>query len=595
MPELLLGPLLRYIGQSEATVWIEADAPCEVEVLGTTAETFCVDGHHFALVTVKGLEPGSAHEYEVRLDGVVAWPEQGTNFPPSVIRMLGAGPGLRLAFGSCRIALPQEPPFALQRSRSKHAHGVDALRALGLRVAAAPARERPDMLLTLGDQIYADELSPAMREVTEARGSPEGAPRAELATFEEYSLAYREAWSEPAVRWLLSTVPTAMVCDDHEIQAQWKTSHAWLQSMRSRPWYDDRIRDGLTAYWVYQHLGNESPAELEENELLARVTAAEDAGSLLRELMHTVDRRPGHGRWSYRRDLGANRLVVLDSRAARSVSPGRREIMDDEEWSWFVGQVAGDVQHLLLASSVPFFLPPGTHHGQACNEAVCDGAWGRVAARVGEALRRRMVLDHWASFQRSFRRMAALLEEIAAGSRGGRPASIVMLSGDVHHCYLAEVGFRGGAKATAPVWQAVCSGFRKELAASERLVMRLGSARPLASLTSRLARAAGVPAPGIGWRLVERPRFGNQLGTVELSREGATVRVETTAGSDWRSPALRTVFQRELASGSPTTRASPRSARTPRGRRRVAWWSGCFRARPRRASPRRCSRRRAPR
>ena len=34
MPELVLGPLLRYTGETDATLWVETDAACEVEVLG---------------------------------------------------------------------------------------------------------------------------------------------------------------------------------------------------------------------------------------------------------------------------------------------------------------------------------------------------------------------------------------------------------------------------------------------------------------------------------------------------------------------------------------------------------------------------------
>ena len=41
-PELVLGPLLRYVSETEATVWVEADAPCEVEILGRREPTFTV-------------------------------------------------------------------------------------------------------------------------------------------------------------------------------------------------------------------------------------------------------------------------------------------------------------------------------------------------------------------------------------------------------------------------------------------------------------------------------------------------------------------------------------------------------------------------
>ena len=36
-PALLLGPLLRHVDPVSATVWVETDRPCEVDVLGRSA------------------------------------------------------------------------------------------------------------------------------------------------------------------------------------------------------------------------------------------------------------------------------------------------------------------------------------------------------------------------------------------------------------------------------------------------------------------------------------------------------------------------------------------------------------------------------
>jgi hypothetical protein len=46
MALLVLGPLLRYVGDTQASVWVETDGACEVDVLGHTARTFEVRGHH---------------------------------------------------------------------------------------------------------------------------------------------------------------------------------------------------------------------------------------------------------------------------------------------------------------------------------------------------------------------------------------------------------------------------------------------------------------------------------------------------------------------------------------------------------------------
>ncbi len=74
MAKLVLGPLLRYVGETEAVLWVETDEACEVEILGHSEPTFCVHGHHYAFVIVDELEPGSRTEYEVALDGEVRWP-----------------------------------------------------------------------------------------------------------------------------------------------------------------------------------------------------------------------------------------------------------------------------------------------------------------------------------------------------------------------------------------------------------------------------------------------------------------------------------------------------------------------------------------
>jgi hypothetical protein len=406
------------------------------------------------------------------------------------------------------------------------------------------------MLLMLGDQIYADQPSPALvQALAEREGRPPDTPADELADLVDYALAYREAWSEPAIRWLLSTVPTTMLFYAHEIHAEWRISQDWLDEMNAEPWFDRHIRAGLSAYWIFQHIGNLSPQTLADGELYDAVRAERDGGELLASRMDTEGHQDGHSRWSYARDLGDARLVVVDSRAGRDVTPGRRELIQDEEWEWISGQARRPARHLLLASSVPFLLAPGLHHVQAFDEALADGAWGGLGALAGERLRRFAVMDHWASFQRSFRRFAELVDEIAHGRTGAgeAPASIVMLSGDVHHCYLAEAAFPPGDGPRSPVWQAVCSALRKELAPHERAVIRLGHLPIARRLGRRLARSAGVERVPLGWRVVDGPAFANQVATLTLDGEHARIAFEAVVDGSWRDPRLETAFAHELA------------------------------------------------
>ena len=124
--ELVLGPMLRYVGETEATVWVETDRDCQVEILGRRAATFEVAGHHYGLVVIDGLPPGSETEYQVALDGVVRWPPAGGDFPPSVLRTLGTDrrDGVRLAFGSCRAAEIAPRNLGKRAARDRAAAGA---------------------------------------------------------------------------------------------------------------------------------------------------------------------------------------------------------------------------------------------------------------------------------------------------------------------------------------------------------------------------------------------------------------------------------------------------------------------------------------
>src|SRR4051812_13000236 len=106
MPEVRVGPLLRHVGPNDATVFVETDRPCRVEVLDHSAETFEVEGHHFAVVCVQGLDPEQEHPYDVRLDGRKAWPPEDYDFPQPRVRLMPRNGTLRLLFGSCRASAP---------------------------------------------------------------------------------------------------------------------------------------------------------------------------------------------------------------------------------------------------------------------------------------------------------------------------------------------------------------------------------------------------------------------------------------------------------------------------------------------------------
>jgi hypothetical protein len=555
-PDLILGPLLRHVGPTDATVWVETDSPCEVEVRVEGAphrsRTFRVEGHHYALVRITDLQPGSFYEYAVTLDGEEVWPAPEYDFPTPTIRTITPDDKLTLAFGSCRVSVPHEPPYTNKRGR--FARGVgggyerDTLYALALRMRDQPQEDWPDALLLLGDQVYADEVSEGTLDFIRSRRDTSKPPGEEVADFEEYTRLYWDSWKDPAIRWLLSTVPSAMIFDDHDVHDDWNTSEAWVKKMRAKSWWDERIVGAFMSYWVYQHLGNLSPQELEEDELFTRVQESEDATRVLREFAYRADREVAGTRWSYHRDFGRVRLIMMDSRAGRVLDEEHRAMLDDDEWAWIEDKASGDFDHLLLGTSLPVFLMSAMHYLEAWNEAVCRGAWGRPAAKLGESIRQLLDLEHWSAFQDSFGHLVKLLRSAASGERsnGPPPASIVLLSGDVHHGYLARVSFRDGVESS--VYQVVSSPLRNPLGLPERLGFNAAWTKPGELIGKAVARLAGVPEPDVGWRLMhEEPWFDNHVSTLEFRGREATLRVEKTTPEDAGEPRLYTLLEHRLA------------------------------------------------
>lgn len=580
---LVLGPLLRYVDETSASVWVETAAPGTVTVTRGTASasasTFVVHDHHYALVELDGLAPGSTEAYSVAIDGDRVWPPDGSPFPDPVIATLEAGRPLHLAFGSCRTSVSHD-------EKGNKTHGVDALRAWALRVAGqvdpadpadpdlAPDR-LPDLMLFLGDQVYADETTDAMREFIESRRDIEQPPWAELQDYEEYAHLYKLAWSDPANRWLLSTVPSAMIFDDHDIRDDWNTSMDWRREMEATSWWHGRIVAGLASYWVYQHLGNMSPAERDADEVYAQVRAhrgdgEHDLGPFLDDFAARVDQQPTTYRWSYTREFDTQaRLVVVDSRAARKLDPDDRAMLDDDEAAWLDEQLRGDVDHLLVGTSLPFLLARGLHHLEAFSEALAQGAWGDRGGRMGEKLRQLVDLEHWGAFQASFQEVARQVMEVAAGQRGRAPSTVTFLSGDVHHSYVSEAHpAHGGPVLRSTILQAVCSPMRNPLSRNMRFataVLSYGVAGPMGRLASKSAR---VPDAPLRWTYAEGPWFDNNLAFLRLA--GPSLRMWWVTGEvvdDHDRPRLAKVESYELdEAGNPP----PRESFASKVRRRVS-------------------------
>ncbi|MGE2713596.1 alkaline phosphatase D family protein [Mycolicibacterium litorale] len=547
---LLLGPTLRHVGETTAVIWVQTDRPAEVSVLGCTARTFQVQEHHFALVTVTGLAPDSTTEYEVHIDGELMWPLPDSPFPPSVIRTRGPvnTERLRAVFGSCRY-----PKTGVEEIDEKL--GPDALDRYADRMARLPVSQWPDLLILLGDQVYADELTPeARRHLTgrrRRRRKHGQRPPDEVVSFGEYEGLYRHSWSDPEIRWIMSTVPTAMIFDDHDIRDDWNTSAAWRAEMDKQPWWRDRIRAGLASYWVYQHMGNLSPAELAADEDYQRMCEVEgDVWPVLVEMADRADAEVDANkgvRFSYRWDFGRNRFIMMDTRNGRILDSGERMMIGEREFAWLEAQAADGIEqvdHLVLGSSVPWLMPPALSDMQTVNEIAADRpGWRGVPA---EKLRQAADLEHWPAFVKSFLRLTTMIRRAATHPDG--PATVTVLSGDVHHSYAAKATLTGAGDDAATVHQLVCSPVHNYVPAYVKPAFKLGWSRRLAPIMRRWARRHGSPELTVSWTNTAGPVFGNTIATLMLSGRDAEVLFEQPDASS----ELREVARIPLGGRRPT-------------------------------------------
>jgi len=517
---LVLGPVLRHVDETSASVWVQTRSAATVSVLGCEAHTFEVAGNHYALVPVTGLTPDSRTPYEVEIDGERVWPPTTSPFPSSVIRTRGprSERGNRIIFGSCRYSKVTDPALAASL-------GIDALDAYAARMIQRPPEEWPDALLLLGDQVYADELTPRnRRRIAGRRDRRPDWPDHEIVGFDEYVGLYRDSWSDPEVRWLISTVPTAMIFDDHDVRDDWNTSAAWRAEMGATSWWRDRIRSALASYWIYQHIGNLSPDALASDPDYQKISKYDgDTWPLLVELADRADAEIDGSkglRFSFRWDLGRSRLVMIDSRNGRILEGGEHLMLGETEFSWVEEQVEapGRVEHLVIGTSVPWLLPHAIGELETVNEvAAARPGW---RGRLGEWIRQVGDLEHWAAFRKSFDRLTAMIDRAAASG----PLTVSVVSGDVHHSYAARAHLPSGGR--APVHQLTCSPVHNTMSWMIKPGFRLGWSRAVGSLAGRWAARAGVPPKAVSWERVTGPFFGNMIATLDIDGDSASVLFE---------------------------------------------------------------------
>ena len=112
------------------------------------------------------------------------------------------------------------------------------------------------------------------------------------------------------------------------------------------------------------------------------------------------------------------------------------------------------------------------------------------------------------------------------------PATVTMLSGDVHHSYAARAELSGDSAGSvgATVHQLVCSPVHNYVPLFVKPAFTLGWTRPAAALTRRLTRRRGFPPLPLTWANTCGPLFGNTIATLRVDGRDAEVFFEQPRG-----------------------------------------------------------------
>ena len=265
-----------------------------------------------------------------------------------------------------------------------------------------------NILLMGGDQIYADEIwekCPAIKRWVETpfdtrkRRQFSAAMDAQVDRF--YFNLYCDRWHQPEVEGMLSSVPTVMMWDDHEIFDGWGS---YNQEIQTCPVYQGIFRIARSHFAVFQQQIDPRVSEHHPSKL-----AAQNGFTL-----------------SFH--LGDYATISIDARSERTQAQVLASNTWDAIWAW-TDQLrpadCGGPKHLLLVIAIPVL-----HVDFGSLERIMDWIPGQQELEDD-------VRDHWQSpghRKERLRLIHRLLDLMAS-----KKIRVTILSGDVHVACLGVI------------------------------------------------------------------------------------------------------------------------------------------------------------
>jgi hypothetical protein len=165
-------------------------------------------------------------------------------------------------------------------------------------------------------------------------------------------------------------------------------------------------------------------------------------------------------------------------------------------------------------------------------------------------MRRGLDLEDWPAFGKSFHAFLALLRDVGSGTGACEgvdpPATITLLSGDIHFTYRAAVHFDEEDNVTSRVNQVTSSPIRNALDRRDRNVLRAASTRVGLRIGLLLRRSVRLGPTLAKWETVEGPLFGNCMAQLTIEDDRCALMVESAQPDANGQPFLDTVLRADL-------------------------------------------------
>ena len=326
--------------------------------------------------------------------------------------------------------------------------------------------------------------------------------------------------SIPQVRRALANVPTYMIFDDHEVTDDWYLTRNWRDMVLTSPLGVSILRNGLLSFALFQGWGND-PRHFETGDHANLLTQAQAlfpaTGGPVTAVANQIDTLFGFAgtpqiNWHFTVPTGPTKTIVLDTRTRRSYDNGRYGPPGLISTASLEEQIPASLAPSPGAELV-FVVSPAPVIGLAIIEELAQpiGARGYSDFFMSTILRQtpevsgymEFDMEAWSLNSASFEALLARFNDLK---------KVVILSGDVHYAYSAQMDYwKRGQPAPTRFVQCTASALKNEWGSKPKRALetvkgqqilhdafypmsRLGWSNPI-DLVGRVNLPAGVALP----------------------------------------------------------------------------------------------------